>query len=224
MVKFAIAYLRVSTEEQSLSPHAQSSAIQQFAASHQLTIHSTYLDRLTGSTPIHDRPGLSHALALSHQHNPRLPIIVAKRDRLARDALLSLQIESLAPILSADSTANGSDPSSLLLKTILAGVAQFEKALVRERTTVSLRAKRQQGYRVGTVPYGYSADPNGLLSPDPNEQATIALVHQLHTQGLSQRAIVRALAAQGCVSRNGKTLHLNQVQALLKRKRTSSAA
>jgi hypothetical protein len=49
------------------------------------------------------------------------------------------------------------------------------------------------------------------------EQGVIAVVAELKAAGLSQRAIVRELAARGGVSRGGRPRALSQVQRLLPR-------
>jgi hypothetical protein len=60
--------------------------------------------------------------------------------------------------------------------------------------------------------------PDGVtLESDPAEQGVIAVVGALRNAGMSQRAIVRELAARGIVSRGGRPLALSQVQRLLPR-------
>jgi hypothetical protein len=53
------------------------------------------------------------------------------------------------------------------------------------------------------------------LEPDPAEQVVVQRARQLREAGLSQRAIVRALAADGLRSRAGGMLSLSQVQRWL---------
>src|SRR5260370_30004876 len=58
----AVAYVRVSTEEQNLGPEAQRAAIGAWAERHGVRIAATFEDRLSGGTAPEDRPGLVAAL------------------------------------------------------------------------------------------------------------------------------------------------------------------
>ena len=59
----AVAYLRVSTEDQNLGPEAQRAAIERWAAGREVTVAVWFEDRLSGATAVEDRPGLVAALA-----------------------------------------------------------------------------------------------------------------------------------------------------------------
>lgn len=239
----AIAYLRVSTEDQRLGPQAQANAIEQFAHSHNIHLLASYLDQgVSGATPPHQRPALMQALEHLRTLNRKPPgkqaadsthikadpeirvgkvfFIVQKRDRLARDSFIASTIERAIPrhitIVSADGSGNGSSPSDALMRTMLDGMAQYERSLIRQRTSDALQAKRRNGFRAGNVPFGYQADPLGKLSPHDDEQATIARIRALISEGFGQRAIVRYLATEKRLSRQGTPLGLSQVQRILR--------
>lgn len=220
MTSRAIAYLRVSTDDQRLGVEAQRQSIETYAQAQGLEIVAWHIDRgVSGATPVDQRPGLSAAL-LDMRKTKSIALVVAKRDRLARDVLISALVEKSLPkgasILSADNTANGNAPSDALMRTILDGMSQYERALIRSRTKSALQAKRARGQRAGTVPYGFTADNAGTLAPDLLEQRTIAEVRRLLAEGFSHRAIVQSLTASNVVSRSGRPLGLSQVQRILK--------
>ena len=82
-------------------------------------------------------------------------------------------------------------------------------------TRDALRAKRARGERAGTVPWGFTADADGRLHPNPAEREVTAAIQELHRAGLSQRKIAAALAERGFTGRTGKPLGLYQVQRIL---------
>ena len=63
---------------------------------------------------------------------------------------------------------------------MLAVMAEFERDLVSERTTVALGHKRDRGERVGKVPFGFTLAGDGInLVPNDQEQQIINLIGQL---------------------------------------------
>lgn len=212
----AVAYLRASTDDQHLSPDAQRAAIVSWARTAGVAIVSWHVDQgVSGAADVADRPALAAALGALRVHGAGL-LVVAKRDRLARDVYLAAAIDravasSGARVVTADGTANGDTPADAFMRTILDGAAQYERALIRSRTKAALAAKRAKGERTGTVRYGFTADANGKLVECPAEQAVIAQVRALRDAGLSFRGIVAELARAGVVGRTGRALALQQV-------------
>jgi len=92
----AAAYLRASTDEQRLSPEAQRACIQAWAIRKNARVAAWYADRRVWSVaPIADRPALRAALAALGRHRAGL-LVVAKRDRIARDVVLAVEVERAA--------------------------------------------------------------------------------------------------------------------------------
>lgn len=219
----AIFYGRASTDEQRLGPAAQKAAVEAWATREGVTVASWHVDQgVSGATPVEGRPALCEALAALRAHGAGL-LVVAKRDRIARDVVIAATVEraaqlSGARLVSADGTANGDTPADAFMRTVIDGAAAYERGLIRARTKAALAAKSAKGERVGEVPYGSRLAADGVhLEPDPAEQGVIGVVTELQAAGLSQRGIVRELAARGVVSRGGGPLGLSQVQRLLAR-------
>src|SRR5579872_1928442 len=151
--KLAIAYLRVSTDKQELGPEAQRAAIEAWARREGVGLIDWTEDRLCGETELEDRPGLLVALSALSRHGAGL-LLIAKRDRLARDAAVAAFIERAvrkagACVISADGVGNGETPADQFMRTILDGAAQFERALIRQRTKDAAAAKQGRGERAG---------------------------------------------------------------------------
>ncbi|MBK7398982.1 MAG: recombinase family protein [Myxococcales bacterium] len=218
--KTAVAYLRVSTDEQHLGPEAQRAAIESWAAREGVSVVAGHVDQgISGAAGLDARPALVAALASLRANSAGL-LMVAKRDRLARDVVVAATIERAAAgagarVVSADGTANGGTDADAFMRTILDGAAQYERALIRSRTRAALAAKKAKGERVGTVPYGFRLAADGVsLEADEAEQGVIAVVRDLRAAGLSVRATVAALASKGLVSRKGTPFGVTQVQRI----------
>jgi DNA invertase Pin-like site-specific DNA recombinase len=215
----AVAYLRVSTEDQRLGPEAQRAAIEAWAAREGVTVVSWHLDAgVSGGSSLDERPALLAALAALRAERAGV-LVVAKRDRLARDVYVAATLDravaaSGARVVSADGTANGDTPADAFLRTVVDGASEYERALIRGRTKAALAALRARGQRAGGVPYGYAADASGRLTPDAGEQAVIAAVRDLRAAGASLRGVVAELASRGMVSRAGTPIGLTQVARL----------
>ena len=213
----AIAYLRVSTTEQHLGPEAQKAAIDAWAKREGVTVVSVFSDAgVSGGTDLDARPGLVAALsALRASHAGVL--VVAKRDRLARDVYVAATIDRAvvaagARVASADGVGNGDSASDAFMRTILDGAAAYERALIRARTKAALVAKRARGERAGAVPYGYRLAADGVhLDENAAEQGVVVVVRELRAAGLSLRAVVRALESRGLMARSGRPFQPTQI-------------
>ena len=160
-------------------------------------------------------------------------LVVAKRDRLARDVVLAAMIEQLAArqgarvISAAGEGTDGDehDPSAQLMRRLVDAFAEYERALIRARTKAALGVKRRRHERVGTVPFGYTLAIDGVrLEPLASEQAVIARALALSASGLSTRAIATTLRADGIAGRSGQALSQTQVSRLLRSASRAEAA
>lgn len=214
----AVAYIRVSKDEQQLSPDAQREAITRYAAIAGISVASWHEDLGVCSVdPIDKRPALVTALtALS----PGDVLLVAKRDRLARDvvlaALIGRAVEARgAAVVSAMGEGNGATPADEFMRTVIDGAAQYERALIRARTKAALGVLRARGHKTGGAPpYGYTVGPDGrTLVPDPREASQVATARALAARGTPLRGIARALGP----CRTGEAFSAAQVRRILAR-------
>jgi site-specific DNA recombinase len=217
----AVAYIRVSTDEQRLGPEAQRASIAAWAAREGVQVAAWHIDQgVSGGSSIEARAGLCAALASLGEHGAGV-LVVAKRDRIARDVIIAATIERVASatgaaVVSAAGEGNGSAPADAFMRTVIDGAAAYERALIRARTKAALAAKASKGERVGAVPYGYQLAADGVrLVLNPSEQAVLAVVRELRVAGLSQRAIVAELGTRSLVSRAGRPFAQTQVARML---------
>jgi site-specific DNA recombinase len=210
----AVAYLRVSTEDQALGPEAQRAAIERWAQAQGVTVASWHVDQgVSGATPVEDRPALLDALAAVQQGAGIL--VAAKRDRIARDVVIAATVETMsreagARVVTADGVSAEDTPEGMLMRTLMDAFAQYERALIRARTKAALAVKKARGERVGSVPFGFRAEGTVLVQ-DPQAQREISVVRGLRANGNSFRAIVAAMTVA-----TGRTWHLAQLQRILR--------
>jgi len=217
----AVAYLRVSTEEQRLGPEAQRATLHAWAAREGLVITVFHTDQgVSGTRELEGRPGLMSALASLRSEKAGV-LLIAKRDRLARDVAVAALIERAvkaagARIVSADGMGNGQGASDDLFRGVLDVMAQYERALIGMRTRAALAVKKAQGTRLGGVPFGFRREGKGLVE-EPAEQATLAQIYALRGRGFSYARIARWLDDRKVAPRSGQRWHLTQVVRLLGR-------
>lgn len=201
-----VAYIRVSTEEQHLGPEAQLAAIELWASRQGVTVVAVHRDLgVSGATPLADCAGLMAALEDLRVHAAGL-LVVAKRDRLARDVMKSAMAEARAEalgarIVSAAGEGDGTDPAAKLMRTIIDAFAEYERLIIGARTKAALAVKKTKAERIGGIPYGFS-DVDGKLVANEDEQRVILEAKYLSSTGLSMRGICAKFAVEGVVFRN----------------------
>ena len=171
-----------------------------------------------------DRPELAKAVA--HAKRSRAALVVAKLDRLARNAgfLLTLQSSGL-PMVFLD--LPGANEFTV---GIMALVAQHEAKLISERTKAALAAYKRRGGLLGaSLPQCRNltakARAKGLkaASATISERARSAYsdiagdMLDLYESGWSQQAIADHLNEQGQTTRRGKPWSQTQVMRVLHR-------
>lgn len=219
----AIGYVRVSTSKQDLSPAAQGAALDRWAASEGVELVAVFVDRgVSGGTDVADRPGLASALAYLADHKGDVgALVVAKRDRLARDVGVAASIERLAAradarVLSADGS-NGDDDGDALKRDLDAVLAAHERRVIKRRTRDALAVKKARGELTGCAPYGMRRAADGVhLEADPAEKAVVARAKELSDQGMTVRAIAAALNDAGHRNRAGRPFAFQSVHAFLR--------
>jgi DNA invertase Pin-like site-specific DNA recombinase len=212
-----IAYLRVSTEQQTQSGaglDAQHDACLRVAGE----LVGVYRDEgVSGKTGLDKRPALLEAIAELGKGDV---LMVAKRDRLGRDPLVVAMIESAvkrkgARIVSAAGEGTDSDsPTDILMRRMVDAFAEYERLVIGARTKAALQAKKARGERTGSIPYGYRCEDGVNLIPDEHEQEAIALIRELNAHGLSLRNIATRLTVKGYRPR-GKAWHPQSVTNIL---------
>jgi DNA invertase Pin-like site-specific DNA recombinase len=224
----AVAYVRVSTDEQALGPDAQRDAIAKWAASNGVVVVAWHADLgVSGAAPPEARPGLLAAMSSLAEHRAGL-LIAAKRDRLGRDVVATAMLERLAQragarVVTADGIGSGDSPEAMLLRTLVDAFAAYERLVIKARTKAALKVKMNRFERCGQIAYGWALAPDGVrLVPEPAEHAVLARIGALRASGLSLRRIVAQLDAEGAVCR-GSRWHLKTLARIVRSGRAVAA-
>jgi DNA invertase Pin-like site-specific DNA recombinase len=204
----AIGYIRVSTDDQSLSVDAQRTRLQQWCTERHMELVAVYEDvGVSGGAALDKRPGLMAALDALE---PGMVLVAVKRDRIARDTMNAAMIERLAEranarVMTCDGAGEGDTPEAKLMRTMIDAFAEYERQIIKARTKSALAVKRERDERISRhVPYGMQLAADGIhLEPNAAEQAVIALARSLHAEGLSSGKIAAQLAEHGMYSRTG---------------------
>jgi len=233
----AIGYVRVSTTEQAdsgVSLDAQAAAIKSYCAMRGLSLNGLIVDPgVSAGKPLAAREGGAKLLAAVSSSRAQA-VVAYKLDRLFRDAADCLQVtrtwdrENVALHL-IDMGGQSIDSSTAMGRfflTVIAGAAEMERNLIRERTSAAMQYMISKGqYIGGGVPFGYCVSPDAeALVLIPREQEVIRLARHHRGQGASLRAISDQLARQGFLSRSGRKFSASQIQRMIERSEESLAA
>lgn len=223
--RVAVAYIRVSTEDQANGLEAQQAAISSWASREGVRVAAWAVDRgVSGGTEPADRDGLMEALAALGGH--RAGVLVAlDRTRLARDVAVAAAIEKLvqaagARVVTADGIACDDTPEGALFRTLLDAFAAYQRAVIRANTRRGLAAKRKRGEKLGgEAPFGWRVgDGAGVkrLVPDSLEQAALAFMRKLRGDGKTFAEIAAELDKGGSWPCRGKRWHASSVLRALR--------
>ncbi|MGH7514084.1 MAG: recombinase family protein [Gemmatimonadales bacterium] len=226
LVRPAVGYVRVSTEEQTregLSLDAQRARILAGCALHGLTAAEVLVEAGESGKTL-DRPQLQ--LLLDRVRAGQVgAVVVTKLDRLTRRTrdLLELVEDVFKPygveLVSLSEQLDTRTPAGVLMLTVLGALAQMEREQIAERTRSALRYKRDNGERLGTTPLGYRTAAAGApMVPDPAELEAVREILRRRRSGLSFRRIAAELAAAGHRTKRGGCWHASTVRAVWQRR------
>lgn len=236
----AIGYVRVSTDDQRLSPDAQERAIREWCAHQGVVLLEVHYDiGVSGGLPVDERPGLTR-VATAVERTGAGHLVVAKRDRLARNVLEAHLFERLLAKFNCrvrsvagegTDVDDPNDPMAFMLKTMIDMLAQWERLVIKQRTKAAMAELRRQGKAVGSRPYGFKTTGQAKhggdtrLMPDEQEQRAIANVVAWRERGYSLNEIGTLLAQNGFMPRNAsRRWDATQIRRMLLRAQAEADA
>jgi DNA invertase Pin-like site-specific DNA recombinase len=218
-----VAYYRVSTAAQGrsgLGLEAQRSAVEGYCRGRECQLLSEFTEVESGKR--NDRPELAKALHYAKVTGATL--VIAKLDRLSRNAAFLLQLQdSGAKFVAADM------PEACHLTVgILALVAQQEREAISARTKAALQAAKERGRKLGNpngaaalhrAAKGNSSAVAALKGAADRHAADLApVVAQLRAEGHSSLpALAKALNERQMETPRGGRWHPSSVRNLLSR-------
>ena len=151
-----IAYYRVSTDAQGqsgLGLEAQQQAVKAYRRAHSKVL-AQYTEIESGRNP--DRPELRKALA--HAKRSKAVLIVAKLDRLSRNAAFLLTVlEQMGEggVVFCDLPDLPAGPMSKCILTVMAAIAELEAGVISQRTKAALAVLKARGVKLGAARPGF---------------------------------------------------------------------
>jgi DNA invertase Pin-like site-specific DNA recombinase len=193
-MKAAVAYIRVSTQKQSLGLEAQQATIARFTAQEGFEIGQTFVEKQSGKDDDTRRPQLKAALEAARK--AKGPIIVAKLCRLSRDVhfisgLMKHKISFIVADLGADT-----DPFML---HIYAALFEKERRMISQRTREALAAAKARGKQLGGL---RDAGREARAAAIERAKALAPFFEEL--AGMSTREIARILNERKVETPTGK--------------------
>jgi DNA invertase Pin-like site-specific DNA recombinase len=181
-----------------------------------------------------DRPELAKALSAARRH--RATLVIAKLDRLARNARFLLSIvegSGEGGVVFCDLPTVPAGPMGKFLITQMAAVAELEAGLIAQRTKAALAAAKARGVklgnpalRAGTPEAARAAAAAKVRQADDRAADLVQTVAEIRAAGVGTvEGIAKALNARGIPSPSGRgAWHPTTVSRLVRRQAAASTA
>jgi DNA invertase Pin-like site-specific DNA recombinase len=217
MMKY-VAYYRVSTRQQGnsgLGLQAQKQIVMQHLKP-QDSLVAEFIEVETGKNNY--RPQLTEAI--EHTKEVNATLIIAKLDRLSRNAAFIFQLrDTKVPFVCCDIPE-----ANTLTIGIFATMAQHERETVSARTKAALAAKKRQGFKLGTPGNLTEAARQKSIEVrkdkarrNTNNRRAEAMIKELRSHGMSYQKIAEKLNDNGFKTSRGNKFSAKQVQRLADR-------
>ena len=185
-MKQYVAYYRVSTQKQGIDGYgmaAQREAVRKYLSSLDSELIANFDEVETGSN--NERPQLAAAIQLAK--SKKATLVIAKLDRLSRNAAFLMQLQDSG----VEFVATDMPSADRFTVSILACVAQRERELISQRTKAGLAVAKARGVILG--------NPNVLEARQAAQKAI-----QTRKKGFAESALVfiREIQSTGVKSLN----------------------
>lgn len=203
----ALAYLRVSTEEQAkdgASLEAQRALLIAEAQRRGWDVEAVVDDGYSAKS-VEGRPGLVDALGRLDDGDADV-LLALRVDRLSRSVSDFAQLMARSrsrgwDLVACDLGIDTSTPHGGLMAHVLASVAEYERRVIGVRTREGMEQRRREGVHVGRPP---TLDPQ-----------VVARIVQLKADGENLSEIARILVADGVPTARGGEWRASTVKAVL---------
>jgi len=150
----AATYARVSTAEGQQTPENQLRQLRRYAKDRGFIVVAEYIDHATGRNE--KRPEYQKLLDAVRKRQADI-VLVWRYDRFARSTKAFItalnEFRTLGvDFISYQENIDTTTPQGEMVFTIMASLAQFESALIGERTKAGMQRAREQGKRVHRPP------------------------------------------------------------------------
>ncbi len=213
----AIGYTRCSTNEQAdsgLGLDSQAERIKAYCTMRGIDLADIITDAgVSGGKPLASRDGGQRLLSALKGRQAE-SVVMLKLDRMFRnagDCLTTVERweKSGVALHVVDLGGNAIDTTSAagrFMLVVLAGAAEMERNLTRERTRSAMAVKRANGQRIGSVPYGYDLANDGeTLVSNEAEQNVIAEIQAWRSARWTLEQIANELTTRRAPTKTSKS-------------------
>ena len=217
----AIAYIRVSTEEQAregISLEAQEAKVRAWCDLNDYDLAGIFTDAGISGKKADNREGLQKAL---HELKRGDCLVVYSLSRLSRSTKDTLEIADQlskkgVDLVSLSERIDTTSASGKMVFRLLAVLAEFERDQISERTKSAMGYKKANGGKVGPTPFGFD-QLDGKLIPNEAELNVVKVMRMLRARGFSYQRIADHLNENGIPTKNnGKQWFKAGVSYILK--------
>lgn len=191
MKKRAVGYCRISTLMQvdNTSLKDQEDKIRMYCKLHDIEVDKIFIDKAVSGKST-DRPEYYKMMNYIKENDIDM-IVVYKNDRIHRSLYNLLAMiydlqESKIALVSVTEMFDTSTPQGMLFLQMLGSFAEFERAIINERTRNGRIARLKERKFVGGKPaIGYKVNEEGEFEIDEEEAKIVKDIFKLRSKGIS---------------------------------------
>lgn len=220
----AIAYVRVSTEEQAregISLDNQESRVRAFCQAKDWELMEVLADEGFSGSSL-DRPGMQEVIQRCQKREVDV-VVIYKLDRLTRSVRdLGYLVQDVfgkygVAFSSIQDNFDTTTANGKLILNILGSVAQWERDIVVERTRDVMAHKRLSLKLIGATPMGFDLAGDGeTLVPNEQELDVVRQMMLLREAGHSFQVIADRLNGEGAPAKRGGRWYPKTVRSVLR--------
>lgn len=205
------AYCRVSTnnEEQKSSLATQIDSFRKIICSHPgWELGEIYVDEGLSATRAESRPEFMRMIrdAQAGKFDYLITKSVSRFARNCKECLTYVDIlkERGVYVLFDENKLDTGNPTSSLVLSIMAAIAQEESRSFSERMKSGMRMRMQMGIPKWSATYGYTRDKKGEIHIVEEQAQAVRRIFELYTKGSTLPQIVQKLTEEGIQTMTGK--------------------
>lgn len=223
-IKNVVLYLRYSSAAQNeQSIEGQRHVCQEYCRRAGYQIIDEYVDRATSASHNVEKR-LNFQRMLRDAERGRFDaVVVYKLDRFARNRYDSVNAKyrlKKAGVVLLSATENLSDsPESIILESVLEGMAEFYSAELSQKITRGMKETAQKHLSTGgTVPLGYRIE-NRRLVIDPTTAPIVKQAFEMYAAGHTATAIAKQFNASGYRTSKGTAFNRSSFKSMFHNER-----